>query len=77
MIATAEITVSVIKVSLVLSLIKSFVFNSALGKLIQMIGIIQIALHIPLMNVQVPSNAIEFYSIVVPVVNYDLLSSIP
>ena len=42
-----------------------------------MIGTIQIALHIPLLNVQVPSNAIDFYKIVIPVVNYDVLSSIP
>ena len=40
-----------------------------------MIGIIQVVNHIPLMNINVPSNAINFYKMVIPIVNYDLLSN--
>ena len=50
-------------------------FGSALKILIQMIGIIQIVNHIPLMNIDVPSNAVSFYKAIIPVVNYDMLSN--
>ena len=40
-----------------------------------MIGIIQIVNHIPMMNINVPSNTINFYKIIIPIVNYDFLGS--
>jgi hypothetical protein len=52
----------------------SFAFGSALKNMIKMIGIIQVVNHIPLMNIDVPSNAVSFYRIIIPVVNYDMLS---
>ena len=51
------------------------VFNSALGYLMQTISIIQIAFHIPLMNINFPANALTFFKIVIPFANYDLLGS--
>ena len=47
----------------------------ALDYLLQMIGIIQIALHIPLMGVNVPSNALSFFQTIFPIINYDFLES--
>ena len=51
----------------------SIFFSAALGFLLQMIGIIQIALHLPLLNIRFPANALTFFSILLPIVNYDLL----
>ena len=41
-----------------------------------MIGMIQIALHIPLLAVQVSSNALSFFSTLFPIINYDLLAQV-
>ena len=41
-----------------------------------MIGMIQIALHIPLLAVEVPSNVMGFFGTVFPIVNFDLLAEI-
>lgn len=63
----------VVKGSIIFSLVIGIFFSAALGYLLQMIGIIQIALHLPLLNVRFPANAISFFSIIIPIVNYDLL----
>ena len=36
----------------------------------------QIILHIPLMSIRVAANTIFFYKIIIPIVNYDILSHI-
>jgi hypothetical protein len=40
-----------------------------------MICIIQIALLMPLLNVVFPANALKFFKILIPIVNFDLLES--
>jgi len=73
--SVATNSVSAIQGSGLVCFVVSFVFGSALKIMIQMIGIIQIINHIPLMNINVPSNAVSFYRIVIPIVNYDMLST--
>ena len=41
-----------------------------------MIGMIQIAIHIPLLAIQVSSNALGFFATLFPIINYDLLARI-
>jgi hypothetical protein len=53
----------------------SFISNSALGFFLQTISLLQIAFHIPLMNIQFPANAIAYFKTVIPIVNFDLLGS--
>ena len=65
-----------VKGSMILSMVIGVFFNAALGYLLQMIGIIQIALHLPLMNIQFPANALTFFKIIIPIINYDLLNDV-
>jgi len=74
--AVATNSVSLIQGSGLVCFGVSFVFGSALKTFIQMIGIIQVVNHIPLMNIDVPSNAVSFYKTIIPVVNYDMLSNV-
>ena len=73
--ALAGNSVSVIQGSSIIALIVSFVFGAAVRVLIKMIGVIQVVMHIPLMNINVPPNAMIFYKTIIPIVNYDILSS--
>ena len=36
---------------------------------------LQLIIHLPILNLIIPSNAMEFFSIIVPIVTYDLLES--
>jgi hypothetical protein len=71
---TAGGIATAVKGSIIVSFSVSIFFSAALGYLLQMIGIIQIALHLPLLSVKFPSNALTFFSIILPIVNYDLLN---
>ena len=73
---TAKGIVVAVKGSTILSFVISIFFNAALGFLLQMIGIIQIALHLPLMNIKFPANALTFVAMIIPTVNYDLLNGV-
>jgi len=72
---TAKGIVVAVKGSTILSFVISIFFNAALGFLLQMIGIIQIALHLPLLKIRFPANALKFFSIIIPIVNYDILNN--
>ena len=76
MIESAESSVVVVQSSTIMFFAFSFVFGPAILYLIWMLGSIQIVLHIPLMSVRVAANTIFFYKIIIPIVNYDVLSHI-
>ena len=73
--SVAKNSVPLIQGSGMIAFASSFIFGTALIRVIKMIGIIQVVNHIPLMSINVPSNAINFYKMVIPIVNYDLLSN--
>jgi hypothetical protein len=72
--SVAKHLVVIVQGTTVVCFATSFLFNAALGYLLQMIDIIQIALHIPLLAVMVPSNVLSFFAIVFSIINYDLLA---
>ena len=51
--------------------------SSMMSFLTQMINPLQIIFHLPAINYNYPGNAMEFFSIIVPIVNYDVLENIP
>jgi hypothetical protein len=64
----------VVQSSTWVSILVGWVFSSALGQLLGMIGMIQVALHIPLLAVEVPANCMGFIATLFPIVNFDLLA---
>ena len=74
MIQGAKDSVLAIQSSTVVAFLFSFIFGPAILYLISMLGAIQIIMHIPMMNIRVASNATYFYKILIPIVNYDVLS---
>ena len=66
MIESAEDSVLAIQSSTVVCFLFSFIFGPAILYLIQMLGAIQIIMHIPLMSIQVASNATNFYKLLIP-----------
>ena len=55
----------------------SFVLSTAMQYLFQMINPLQIIFHLPALNLGIPSNAMAFFAIVVPIVNFDCLGEVP
>jgi len=74
--AVATDSVTTMKITGLVLFGASQVFETALDPLMRMISLIQIVMHIPLMNIDVPPNAVSFYKITIPVVNYDMLGDV-
>jgi hypothetical protein len=62
------------------SLVGSFVLNifiaGSLNQLLAFINSLQLILHLPIMNLKIPANALSFFQIVLPIVLFDILENI-
>lgn len=54
----------------------SLVMGGSASFLISAIDQLQLIIHIPILNIDIPANAMEFFTISVPIVTYDILENI-
>ena len=52
------------------------VLGGSLSFLVSVVDQLQIVIHLPVLNIEMPPNGMEYFSIVVPIVTYDLLENI-
>jgi hypothetical protein len=62
------------------SLIGSFILNlfiaGSLSRLLGFINSLQLILHLPIMNIKIPANALSFFQIMIPIVLFDVLEGV-
>jgi len=63
----------VVNDSVIGSLILNVAFKGALSLVLGMINTLQLILHLPIMNTPIPANVMSMFSILIPVVMFDLL----
>ena len=54
----------------------NMLLGGSVSFLLSIVDQLQIIVHLPILNLQIPSNGMEFFSISVPIVTYDLLENI-
>ena len=50
--------------------------GTTLSFLISVVDQLQIIIHLPILNIQIPANGMEFFSIAVPIVTYDIFENL-
>ena len=55
---------------------QSMVLGGSLSFLVSVIDQLQIVIHLPVLNIEIPPNGMEYFSIIVPIVTYDLLENV-
>ena len=63
------------KVMLIVAFGMNLVMSGAMQYMIAMIRSLQMILHIPILNVLIPGNVSMLFSIMVPIVMFDILDS--
>ena len=53
----------------------SVIFGNAFSFLISVIDQLQLIIHIPILNINIPANSMEFFSVAVPIVTYDVFEN--
>ena len=75
MIKTTETSKNVILGTNAYQITENLLKKGAINKLMKMMNHLQIITHIPTMDVNVPGNAMKFFSTMMPIVTFDLLES--
>ena len=65
------------KGSFLASVVLNIVIQGSLAEILGMIKALQLVFHLPIMSTVAPANVISMWNIILPVVNYDVLESIP
>jgi len=73
LLATTEQVKVVINNSVIGSIIMNISFKGALSLILGMINSLQLILHLPIMNTPIPANVMSMFTILIPVVMFDLL----
>ena len=53
------------------------VFASSLIHMVSLINALQFIFHLPIMSIVFPANVMSFFSIMIPLVMFDVLSDVP
>jgi len=72
----ASVVKGVLMTGLVASIIISIFLSGTLSLLLGLINGLQLVFHLPIMNIIVPGNVSMFFEIMIPIVMFDLLSTI-
>ena len=58
---------------MVLSFLINLIMSGALGYMIGWINALQMILHLPMLMILIPANVSSFFSLILPVVQFDIL----
>ena len=65
-----------LKGSLVGSFVVNFFIAGSLSQLLAFINPLQLILHLPIMNVVVPTNVLSLFTVLIPIVMFDVLEGV-
>ena len=68
-------TSSVITTTLISNAAFNFIFSASMTQLLDTIGILSIIAHNTLVNVALPANVQTFYSIILPIIAFDVVET--
>ena len=61
-------------IGIAFTLLINFLMTGALGYLFIWINTLQLIIHLPMISIPVPPNVSAFFSIIIPIVTFDLIS---
>ena len=76
MMSSTEAAKMLIQSNTAAQLAGSMVMNGGASFLLQVIDQLQLVIHLPLLILRMPSNVMEFFSICVPIITFDLLENV-
>ena len=60
---------------LITTMIMNLLMQGAMGYMIQWINSLQMIIHLPMLKIIVPANVSEFFSLILPIVMFDIIES--
>ena len=76
MISSAQTSKSLIMGNTVSQMVISLFLGGSLSFLVSVVDQLQLIIHLPILNIEIPANGMEFFSLAVPIVTYDVLENI-
>ena len=75
-VTASENTKISLKSSLIGSFFLNFLFKGAFHMMLSLINTLQLVLHFPIMKIVLPANIIAVFSVLIPIVQFDLLEDL-